>query len=69
MTASIIDVRLLERARKEIGDAIDNLSVSVAAGMASDHADYKFRCGQIIGLRTSLEILSSIIKSMGDERH
>lgn len=66
MTATVLDVRLLERARKEIGETIENRSQQIASGIAGDYADYRFRCGQLIGLNDSLNILDGIVKSMGE---
>jgi hypothetical protein len=37
-------------------------------GIATDFADYRYRCGQAHGLATALDILSEIVKSMGDDR-
>ena len=68
MTASIQDVRLLDRARKEIGQEIENRQAQIVGGLASDFADYRWRCGQVQGLTTALDILGGIVKSMGDNR-
>ena len=68
MTATHLDVRLLERARKEIGDLIENRSEFIASGTAADFADYRFRCGELTGLSTALNIMQEIVRSMGDHR-
>lgn len=68
MTASVLDVRLLDRARKQLTDEIDAKTVQIAGGVASDFADYRYRCGQVQGLTMALDILGGIIKSMGDDR-
>lgn len=68
MTASIVDIRLLDRARKEIGEEIEERRNQVADGLADDFPEYRYRCGQIHGLATALEMLGDIIKSMGDGR-
>lgn len=68
MTASHLDVRLLDRARKEINDLIETRSGFVETGGAVDYADYRFRCGEMIGLKTALDIMQEIVRSMGDQR-
>lgn len=68
MTATILDVRLLERARKEIGEEIENRHDQIVKGLAGDYADYRWRCGQVQGLATALDIMGEIVKSMGDSR-
>jgi hypothetical protein len=68
MTASIIDIRLLDRARTEIGKEIEARQEQIASGLASDFPDYRYRVGQINGLTTALEMLGEIVKSMGDGR-
>ena len=68
MTASHLDVRLLERARQEIGELIESRSEFVASGAAADFADYRFRCGELTGLSTALNIMQEIVRSMGDHR-
>lgn len=68
MTATILDVRLLDRARKEIGEEIQKRQLAVAQGLASDFADYRWRCGEARGLSMALDILTEIVKSMGDNR-
>lgn len=68
MTASIIDVRLLDRARKQITEEIDAKTEQIAHGLAADFADYRYRCGEIAGLNAALRMLGEIIKTMGDNR-
>jgi len=68
VTASILDVRLLDRARKDIGEEIEARHDQIVQGLAGDYADYRYRCGQVQGLATALDILGGIIKSMGDGR-
>lgn len=68
MTASIIDIRLLDRARHDIGKEIEAKQDQLAAGLADDFSDYRYRVGQIKGLTAALEMLGDIIKSMGDGR-
>lgn len=68
MTASIIDIRLLDRARKEIGEEIEKKSEQIASGNASDYPEYRFLVGQIKGLASALDILGGIVQSMGDGR-
>jgi len=68
VTASVLDVRLLDRARKQLTDEIDAKGEQLAHGLAADFADYRYRCGEIAGLNAALEILGGIIKSMGDGR-
>lgn len=68
MTATVTDVRLLDRARKQLTDEIDAKGEQIAHGLAADFADYRYRCGEIAGMRTALGMLGEIIKSMGDNR-
>lgn len=68
MSASTIDIRLLNRAREQIDELIDNKSSALTTGMSPDFADYKYRCGEIAGLRTALEMMAEIVRAMGDER-
>jgi len=68
VTASVLDVRLLNRARKEIGEEIEATHNQIVGGLAVDFADYRFRCGRVQGLATALDILGEIVKSMGDGR-
>lgn len=68
MTASVQDVRLLNQARQKLTDEIEAKSDQLAHGLAADFADYRYRCGEIAGMRTALGMLGEIIKSMGDNR-
>lgn len=68
MSASIIDIRLLDRARVEIGKEIEDKTASLAVGDAADYPEYRFRVGQIRGLNAALDILGGIVQSMGDGR-
>lgn len=68
MTASHFDVRLLELARKEIGELIEGRTEVLTAGIATDFADYRFRCGEIAGFTAALGIMTEIVRKMGDTR-
>ena len=68
MTASHLDVRLLNRARTQINELIASRTEAVASGMAEDHAAYKQRCGEIQGMRMALEVMEEIVREMGDNR-
>ncbi|MBM7047567.1 hypothetical protein [Rhizobium lusitanum] len=68
MSASVADIRLLNRAREELGEIIGTKSEAVAGNIAVDFPDYKYRCGEIAGLNTALEVLSEIVRKMGDQR-
>lgn len=68
MTASIIDIRLLDRARVDIGNEIETKREQIASGNASDYPEYRFLVGQIKGLNAALDILGGIVQSMGDGR-
>lgn len=68
MTATVFEVRLLDRARKEIGDEIENRSAFLIAGTALDYADYKNRCGFIEGMTTALRVLEEAARKLADER-
>lgn len=68
MTASHFDVRLLEQARKEIGELIEGRAEVLTSGIATDFADYRFRCGEISGFTAALGIMTEIVRKMGDTR-
>lgn len=68
MTASHLDVSLLNRSRAAIQDLIDSRTEAVASGMAEDHAAYKQRCGEIQGMRIALGVMEDIVREMGDSR-
>lgn len=67
MSATLADIRLLERARSDIDALIDARTASIITG-ALDHADYKRDCGYIEGLTTALAVLGDIVRSMGESR-
>jgi hypothetical protein len=68
VTATHFDVRLLEAARKQIGELIESRSGALIQGIATDYADYRYRAGQIDGFQTSLDLLAEIVREMGDQR-
>jgi hypothetical protein len=68
MTATHFDIRLLDQARKEIGDLIDARGDAVIAGIAADYPDYRYRCGEIAGFTSALNIMTEIVRKMGDNR-
>lgn len=68
MTATVQDVRLLNQARQKLTDEIEAKGEQITHGLAADFADYRYRCGEIAGMRTALGMLGEIIKSMGDSR-
>lgn len=68
MTATLADIRLLERARNEIGELIESRTTFISSGAASDYATYRSNCGYIEGLTTALSVLGDIVRSMGESR-
>lgn len=68
MTASRLDVLLLNRARDEIGELINSRTEVVISGNAEDHAAYRARCGEINGLRMAISVMEEIVRKMGDGR-
>lgn len=68
MTASRLDVILLNRARDEIGELINSRTEVVISGNAEDHATYRARCGEITGLRMAIAVMEEIVRKMGDGR-
>ncbi|API52864.1 hypothetical protein BMW22_15675 [Rhizobium leguminosarum] len=68
MTASRLDVLLLNRARDEIGELIESRTEVVINGSAEDHATYRARCGEINGLRMAIGVMEEIVRKMGDGR-
>ncbi len=68
MTATHLDVQLLNKARQQIGDLIESRSEALVKGLADDYADYRYRAGQINGFQTALDVLTEIVREMGDQR-
>jgi hypothetical protein len=53
-----------------IQNRIEDESAHVAAGRLGDFAEYKFKCGLIVGLNTAISMLEDIVKSKPrEERH
>lgn len=58
------DLSLLNRARKEIGQEIENRTAQLAEGIAKDHAEYSRMCGEIRGRRAALSIMEDIARKI-----
>lgn len=65
MTATLADIRLLERARTDIGELIEQRTAYVITGAATPDG-YKRDCGYIEGLTTALSVMADIVRSMGE---
>ncbi|SCB30354.1 hypothetical protein [Rhizobium lusitanum] len=68
MSASVADIRLLNKAREELSEIIESKIEAIAGNIAADFPDYKYRCGEVAGIRTALDVLSEIVRKMGDQR-
>lgn len=66
MTASHLDVRLLNQSRKAIGELIDARTELVASGQLEDYATYRSRAGELEGLKTALRIMEDLVFQMGN---
>lgn len=53
--------------RRRIEAEISRQGAAVAGGAASDHADYKSRCGEIRGLTAALKIADDIQQAINEE--
>lgn len=65
MTATHLDVRLLNEAREEIGDIIEGRSGVIVSGVL-DYPEYRYRSGEVAGLQLALGIMQEIVRKMGD---
>jgi hypothetical protein len=51
-----LDLQLYQFIEKEIGEHLEKHAAELVTGRAVDYADYKFRIGQLKGLRDALAI-------------
>ena len=58
-------VQFETEARRLIGQAIEDLTAEIVSNRGfSDHADYKFRVGEIAGLRRAVELFDEAKSNM-----
>lgn len=51
-----LDLRLYQEIEKELGELLEKHAAELVTGRASDYSDYRFRVGQMKGLREALAI-------------
>lgn len=68
MTATHLDVRLLNEARDQIGELIDGRSDLIVTGVL-EFPEYRFRCGEVAGMQMALGIMQEIVRKMGDHNN
>lgn len=51
-----LDLRLYQEIEKELGELLEKHAAELVTGRSSDWGDYKFRVGQLKGLREALAI-------------
>ena len=60
-------VSFLSRYQKALRNRVDDISLSITSGSASDWEDYKARVGEIQGLTYALEHIQTLLKKVDDE--
>ena len=55
-------VSFLSRYQKALRNRVDDISLSITSGSASDWEDYKARVGEIQGLTYALDELQTLLK-------
>lgn len=68
MTATHLESRLVERFRKAINEGIESASEFIVFGAPADFPDYKFRAGQIKGMKDALAVMEEHFRKLVDER-
>ena len=64
----IMDVaEFLQKYKKDLQTRIDDISISLTSGSASDMASYKAMVGEIQGLTYALEHIQTLLKKVDDE--
>jgi len=57
----------LNKYKKDLQTRIDDISISLTSGSASDMASYKAMVGEIQGLTYALEHIQTLLKKVDDE--
>jgi hypothetical protein len=57
-----LDLQLYTELERELGDALEKHATELIHGRAADYADYRYRVGQLKGLRDALVIASEANK-------
>ena len=57
----------LNKYKKDLKTRIDDISISLTSGSASDMASYKAMVGEIQGLTYALEHIQTLLKKVDDE--
>jgi hypothetical protein len=57
-----LDLRLYTELERELGDIVEKHATELVLGRATDYADYRYRVGQLKGLREALAIASEANK-------
>jgi len=57
----------LQKYKKELQTRIDDISISLTSGSASDIGHYKAMVGEIQGLTYALEHIQTLLKKVDDE--
>ncbi len=57
----------LHKYKKDLQTRIDDISISLTSGSASDMASYKAMVGEIQGLTYALEHIQTLLKKVDDE--
>lgn len=65
MAPTHLDVRLLNVARSEIEDIIESRTSLITSGLL-EFPEYRFRSGELVGLKLALQIMQDIVRDMGD---
>lgn len=68
MTATHLESRLVERFRKTIGEGVESASEFIVVGAPLDFTDYKFRAGQIKGMKDALAIMEDLFRKLSEDR-
>jgi hypothetical protein len=57
----------LQKYKKDLTNRIDDISISLTSGSASDIGHYKAMVGEIQGLSYALEHIQTLLKKVDDE--
>ena len=57
----------LHKYKKDLQTRIDDISISLTSGSASDIGHYKAMVGEILGLTYALEHIQTLLKKVDDE--
>lgn len=53
---SSLDLRLYQEIEKSLGELLEKYASELVLGRATDYSDYRFRIGQLKGLRDALSL-------------